>query len=560
MVYRFASIFASICVAVCAAQVAASQELLCDTDFDNNGYTDPVSDLAAFQSVFSEGLCPTANCDSIDFNGDGAVFDPADLDAFRVAVNGGPCPNGWYPVPKWPGAEWIHLDPQAGEDTGNASREQPVRSVKEAHKRAQDAANAGRPWAVIIPRGTVVGEGLLGEYGAWTVSGSAKYPAFIAADPLDDPARPRPIIQPVTGGDGALFYAGNIRLIGLDVRNETTQAGRRGNGAKFYGNGSEGRVNIVVDDCAVTGFGGGLVFQGATTSDPIRNVVVNRSSVVGSWSADGHSQGAFASAVHGIRWSGVTLYANGFSIGNGASATIYNHGYYGVANVRECVWSNSVAVENSATGWQLRGGSQSVTRSVAINNPLGITGGHDQAGPNDNWTGSITGSLVIGGGDISGQPRSFSIGINRASGAAVVGNIIWRVAPESIGADAGSVFWLQGPSSQSWTVANNIIYDPRLVPASHLSPVAVRDDRQQPRVPALDALAGNDWYNAEQDAWAPPSLVDYLNENGVHVFAPEMAGRAFAVLASQNRRGAWQDAWTAEALITWWRSKLAEDE
>jgi hypothetical protein len=556
MVYR--TLIAVACLS--AAQVVCGQESLCDTDFDNNGVTDPVADVAAFESVFSEGPCPTADCDSIDFNGDGSKFDPADLDAFRLAVSGGPCPNGWYPVPKWPNAAWIYLDPQAGTDTNNASRGQPVRTVAEAHKRAQSAAGSGRPWAVIIPRGVVIGEGLTGEYGAWAVSGTARYPSFIAADPLDDPIKPRPIIQPTTGGDGALFYAGNIRLIGLEFRNENTDQGRRGNGVKFYGKGSEGRINIVVDDCAVIGFGGGLVFQGETTSDPIRNVIVNRSAVVGSWSSDGHSQGAFASAVTGIRWQGVTLYANGFSAANNAPATVFNHGYYGVPNVRDCVWSDSIAVENSATGWQLRGGSQSVTRSVAINNPLGITGGHDQAGPSDDWTGSITDSLIIGGGDINGQPRSFSVGVNRALGVQVTGNTIWRVAPESDGADAGSVFWLQGPASQSWTIADNLIYDPRLSVPSHLAPVALRDDRPQPRVPNRDALENNAWRNDLEDAWAPPTLTAYLDMNGVQVFTPEWAGRTFATLAAQNRRGNWGDAWTAKALRAWWSDKLGGGE
>jgi hypothetical protein len=550
---------AALATILAISPVTVAQESLCDTDFDNNGYTDPESDMAAFLAAFSEGPCPTGNCDSIDFNGDGVMFDPADVDAFRLAVNGGQCPNGWYPVPKYPQAMWVYVDPD-GVDTATGTKGQPVRTFIEAHKRALAAANSGRPWAVIIGRGEFVDQSITGEYGAWQVSGTAKYPGFIAADPDDNPALPRPIIRPANGGDGALFYAGNIRIIGLDIENPTTDAGRRGNGIKFYGKGSEGRENIVIDDCAVTGFGGGIVIQGESAADPIRHVIVSRSSVVGSWSADGHSQGAFASAVSGIRWHQVTLYANGFSEANNAPATVFNHGYYGVPNVRDGMWYDSIAVENSATGWQLRGGSQSVIGSVAINNPLGITGGHAQAGPNDDWTGAIRDCLIIGGGDIGGQPRSFSIGLDRAKGAQVTGNIVWRVAPESAGADQGAVFWLQGPPVQSWTVAGNTIYDPRLSIESHLATSAVRDDRSAVSVPPRSSLANNGWHNQSEDQWVPPTLTDYLQGHGVYIFAPELAGRTFAQLAARNRRGAWADQWTASALIAWWRGKMGENE
>jgi hypothetical protein len=47
----------------------------------------------ALLSVFSEGPCipASATCGSVDFNGDGSLFDPCDIDAFLLAFSEGPC-------------------------------------------------------------------------------------------------------------------------------------------------------------------------------------------------------------------------------------------------------------------------------------------------------------------------------------------------------------------------------------------------------------------------------------------------------------------------------------
>jgi hypothetical protein len=44
-------------------------------------------------SVFSEGPCipATAACNDIDFNNDGALFDPCDIDSFLQRYSEGPC-------------------------------------------------------------------------------------------------------------------------------------------------------------------------------------------------------------------------------------------------------------------------------------------------------------------------------------------------------------------------------------------------------------------------------------------------------------------------------------
>jgi hypothetical protein len=62
-------------------------------DFNNDGaFFDP-TDIDAFLSVFSEGPCipGAATCNDVDFNNDAALFDPCDIDSFLLVFSEGPC-------------------------------------------------------------------------------------------------------------------------------------------------------------------------------------------------------------------------------------------------------------------------------------------------------------------------------------------------------------------------------------------------------------------------------------------------------------------------------------
>jgi 3',5'-cyclic AMP phosphodiesterase CpdA len=66
----------------------------CDTiDFNNDGALFDPQDIDAFLSVYSEGPCipGAAICNDIDFNNDGASFDPCDIDSFLSVFAEGPC-------------------------------------------------------------------------------------------------------------------------------------------------------------------------------------------------------------------------------------------------------------------------------------------------------------------------------------------------------------------------------------------------------------------------------------------------------------------------------------
>jgi hypothetical protein len=66
----------------------------CDSiDFNNDGSLFDPTDIDAFLSVFSEGPCipATATCGDVDFNNDTSLFDPCDIDSFLLVFSEGPC-------------------------------------------------------------------------------------------------------------------------------------------------------------------------------------------------------------------------------------------------------------------------------------------------------------------------------------------------------------------------------------------------------------------------------------------------------------------------------------
>ncbi len=66
----------------------------CDSiDFNGDGSLFDPTDIDAFLSVFSEGPCipAGATCNDIDFNNDGSLFDPCDIDSFLLVFSEGPC-------------------------------------------------------------------------------------------------------------------------------------------------------------------------------------------------------------------------------------------------------------------------------------------------------------------------------------------------------------------------------------------------------------------------------------------------------------------------------------
>jgi len=542
----------------------------CDLDFNNDGWVDQ-GDVEAFLRVSSEGPCAVQNdgvtpdtlappCNSIDFNGDGSLFDPQDFEAFTVAMNGGPCPDGWYPIPKWRDQVRIWLAPSYGSDSNSGyKREQALATPLKAYMLVQEAVYANRPWAVLIPRSEVFHGNLTGQYGSWAHSGSGGKPGYIGADPDDDPALPRPKII-ANGGYGFRGYCGNVRIISLEFEGNGI-----GDGVHFNGRGSEGRNDIVVSDVLVKSFAGGFAFKSESKADPMKRVVVSRSASKWCYNLSGHGQGSFASCVDGMVWDTVVLQQNGWNVPAGDPRDVYCHNYYGVSNSENVRWINSVSVEPAATAWQFRGGKQDADGCVAINGPLGVTFGHAQAEADDDAAGSLTNSLVIGGGNIGPEPRSLSIGVNRAAGVRITNNIIWRDPVEGLDMNTGAAFWLQGPNHQTWDISGNLIYEPRYNPppvGQSLAPI-VRDDRPAGYLPSAAAIIDdNTILTAFPPEWSqhPPSLVDYLGRHDVQVFEPQMAGRTFGELASRNRRGAWRSEFEAGELIKYWRQQMQPDE
>ncbi len=77
-----------------AAALSIATGPTCDlVDFNNDGAAFDPTDIEAFLSVFAEGPCLPlgAMCNDIDFNNDTSTFDPCDIESFLLVFSEGPC-------------------------------------------------------------------------------------------------------------------------------------------------------------------------------------------------------------------------------------------------------------------------------------------------------------------------------------------------------------------------------------------------------------------------------------------------------------------------------------
>ena len=349
-------------------------------------------------------------------------FDPQDFEQFAAAMAGGPCPNGWYPVPRWRDVVDIYLAPSYGTDANSGyKREQAVVATPErTYMLVQEAKYANRPWRVLIPRGEVIYGRLTGQvgYNAWAHGGSGGKPGYIAADPNDDPSLPRPIFM----GARRQRLQGLLRRYPLDLTGVSRRWVRRVRGRSLLWAVFEHRCVGRLEP----GVFRRICHSRRSQDKPHQNVTVSRSASKWNFRVSGYAQGVFVSCAEDVTFNQFVMHQNGYRWTSPIDyPDVGSHNAYNMPNANNVHYVECVTTEPSATGLQLRGLHQTATGCVAINCPLGITAGHAQAAVDEDSSASIEGNLIIGGGNIPDQPppaqplpRSLSVGVNRAAGRA----------------------------------------------------------------------------------------------------------------------------------------------
>lgn len=319
-----------------------------------------------------------------------AATQPAATEATGPKLWRLPTKDGWLALPA-PHVT-IHVDSREGNDaTGR-----PFKTLA----RAARALPEGKPWALEI-------------------SGEFAEP-FPKLPKQGDPACPN-----VVRGKGGLRavvrwqdgqIAGYRGLVLMDLH-VVGPANGRGNGLRFWD-----CSYVAVENCYVTGFCNGLVFETPERKPWGRGLIVRRSLFVGNAPpADHsrHSQGSFVHRCRGYFREDVYYDFNGWS--PRVAGTQFNQNDYTNAENDECESLGIVSANAAATGDQFRAGGI-VRHYVSIDNPAGATYGLVN-GNGHAYKGGIEGELshaVFVGGRNTGQlPRGMALEIANVKRARV---------------------------------------------------------------------------------------------------------------------------------------------
>lgn len=511
-------------VLVLAAVSTHTTNAQCDSlDFNRDGIWPDTQDIDDFRSVFSGGPCggqqpgdPPCNTD-IDFDNNGLFPDTADIDAFVRVFSGGPCvvaDDGWTQLPGLPaGARVVYVEDGGSDANDGLDRSRPKRTFNVAWTQVRSGVGDRICIADDLTMNGVNGGSMY-----------HKSDFVVYGDTLDGH---RPIVTRV--GPDAAFYLGGSTAFRVSILNLDVRGRGAAYGLQSYVTGGE----WLFEGCSFTGFSTGVNLNGTLNIVTFRRCVFadNQSQV-------SHSQGVYIEGVHDILFDQCVWDHNGRGY-SGDAGTMYNHNLYANATCSGVVVRDSISARASATGLQMRWNRQDAIGNLLIDCPLGITLGHDSKGstwPSENVTGSIMGNWIQGTADIAtNMPRGGpAIGFGYANNVTISGN--WVV---------------NGPNSRE---------------------AAIRTDRPSKNVTVIGNTiirwAGGEYAEASTaiprdpsnvidttPAFAPrtsaPTVADYV----AHFKIQPATTEKFLELARANRKGAWDDRWTARAFIEWARTK-----
>lgn len=472
----------------CLAHVARGQ---CgDVDFNNDGLTPDSADLEDFRAMLAGGPCPTGNCDTIDFNRDGVFPDAADLDAFVRVLAGGGCrthlgTDGWTVHEPAPDTRVVHVSTSGDDANVGDTPATPVRTFLRAYQLVRDR----HPDHILLRAGDVFENAAIANgYGGWDKAGRSKDEPMLFGVYGDGP---RPVVSVRDAAHGLLLmgndvWNGNVSIVGLHFVNDRPDPDRGGVGVRMFGTGG----NVLIEDCVFERFTGNVSIESSINNDSspanwIVNVTLRRCILVDAYGATGHAQGVYASMVDGLLIDECVLDHNGWSTTiPGKASTIFNHNAYIQPSCTNVLVTRSLTSRAAATGLQLRGRVSNAIGNLAIDNAIGITGGHGQMQwPKQAWAGTIAGNVVIGGRDVGNngvegaEPRGFALGIGGSIGGQVTGNLVL-----SLKGRARCGLWLTqigAEQNRGWNVAGNTILDP--------DARYVLDQRPAPQSPPIGA-------------------------------------------------------------------------
>ena len=310
-----------------------------------------------------------------------------------------------------------------------------------------------------------------GDFIFWTLSGKSAQEPMVLGPMNRSPARkfsadPKAACLPAAQGAGRQLSGDH----GHPLRRQRANPAYTSNPVRNdpVGINILGKSNgILVENCDVENYGVNMNFQ--ALFGPVTNVTIRRNIVTDAWSSNAHAQGIYVSGVNNVTLNGNFLDHNGWNSKiSGAGPTWFNHDAYISYNDTNVVVTDNVFAEAAGYGLQARSGGV-VQGNVFINDPVGmsfgiVTGANTTVG---GVTGSITGNVFIGGGNIGNvnEGGGMIVGNIKAGAGAVISNNIFT---QSVSGASAAIALTPGQAQpNAWgsvgindlKIENNTFYD-----------------------------------------------------------------------------------------------------
>jgi hypothetical protein len=326
--------------------------------------------------------------------------------------------QGFTLFPLDPNAREVYVSSSTGNDAGPGTQQSPLATLAKAvpvlRKGAGDHLYLKAGDAFTGPFPNIAASGL-----------DATHPTLIGTYG----SGPRPVVKvtgvvppPAFGIDGRQPFS-ELAIVGVDfwcaardpASPDFTPQATAGDAifGRFIGpGGARGSVRgITVEDCVVRCFRMGPDFQGVDGVTFRRNIVIDCYGV--------KSQGLYLSACDNVIVEGNTFDRIGWTDDPrlpGFARNIYNHCLYEQTDCGPgAVVRNNVFSRASSHGCQLRGGG-TLADNAFIDCPIAGFVGQSPS--------TMSGNLVVGGGDIANQQRGWGLQVNDCPTATVAGNLV----------------------------------------------------------------------------------------------------------------------------------------
>ena len=334
---------------------------------------------------------------------------PSDDEAWDRQLN-----EGWTEFEQSGNARSYYVSSLQGDDTSNTGRSEssPFRTIARGYQEMRDDRG---DW-LLLKSGDRFDE----AFPQWRKGGEAEDAVMLISTYGEGE---RPLIR--SGNETAFRTHGadtinHLAIVGLEfVPHEYDHAG--GAVGIFI---SCGGRNILIEDCYIHGFAGGVIFFDVDRRNELRDVKLRRSIITDSHSTGSHAQGMYSAYADDILVEECVFDHNGWLEDiRGAEPTVFNHNLYISNTCNRFTLRNCIITNASSHGVQARPGGE-VMGNVFYNNPLSILVGGGTEPNSGGVDVLVRRNVVLHGGDIGGLPRGHAITVQNIRGGGILNNII----------------------------------------------------------------------------------------------------------------------------------------